>query len=232
MTVLLLPLLISLGFWQVAREQEKLGLERQYEARREQLPQALDTLDTQRDLQYTQVWAEGAPDNAQLFLLDNRIHAGRAGYEVLVPLLTDSGWLVFVNRGWIAQGASRADLPDVSALPARVRVQGSLYQPLGEAFVLAGAELLGNDWPRVVQTLDMALMAEQLDGDWRLFPYSLRLAANEPGVLVRDWPTVNMSSATHRGYAVQWFAMAVALLLLYLYYSTRPDPGLQQSDEP
>src|SRR5690606_411480 len=97
LTVLLLPLLISLGFWQLAREQEKLALEQQYEARREQLPQALDTLDAQRDLQYTQVWAEGEPDNAHLFLLDNRIHAGRAGYEVLVPLLTDSGWLVFIN---------------------------------------------------------------------------------------------------------------------------------------
>ena len=90
--------------------------------------------------------------------------------------------------------------------------------------MLVAAELLGSAWPRVIQTLDMTLMAEQLDGDWRLFPYTLRLAANEPGVLVRDWPAVNMSSATHRGYAVQWFAMATALVLLYLYYSTRPNP--------
>lgn len=230
LTVLLLPLLVSLGFWQLAREQEKLALEELYEARREQSPQALDTLDIQRDLQYTQAWVEGEFDNEHLFLLDNRVHAGRAGYEVLVPLMTDSGWLVFVNRGWVGQGASRADLPVPPALPAQARVQGNLYQPLGEAFVLGGAELIGSGWPRVVQTLDMALMAAQLDGSWRLFPYSLRLAANEPGVLVRDWPTVNMSSTRHRGYAVQWFAMATALVLLYLYYSTRANADLK--DEP
>ena len=221
LTALLLPLLLTLGFWQLSREQEKLAIQAQYDARRGQPPVPLDALDATQDLQYVEAVVSGQADNARTFLLDNRIHEGRAGYEVLVPLQTDSGWLVFVNRGWIAQGASRADLPVPAPLPERVSLRGSIYVPVGGAFVL-GADLVGEGWPRVVQTLDTELMAAQLEreADWRLFPYTLRLAEGENGVLVRDWPVISTSPEKHRGYAVQWFAMALAFVLLYLYYST------------
>ncbi|MDR2212348.1 MAG: SURF1 family protein [Pseudomonadales bacterium] len=222
--LLLLPLLLRLGFWQLAREQEKLALLAVYESRQQQAPAPLETLNPADDLQYRQVRLSGAPDNAHLFLLDNRLYQGRAGYEVLQALRADDGLLVFINRGWVSQGATRADLPEIAPLPARLQVQGSIYVPVGEP-VLLSDELMSAGWPKVIEALQLEEMQRVAELDGTLFPYTLRLAEGAEGALIRAWPLINLSPAMHRGYAVQWFAMALALSLLYLYYSTRPQDG-------
>src|SRR5690606_34163210 len=81
--VLLLPLLLRLGFWQLSREQEKLDLLAVYDSRQQQAPVDLQTLDPAEDLQYRQVEFSGQADNDHVFLLDNRIVGGQVGYEVL-----------------------------------------------------------------------------------------------------------------------------------------------------
>jgi len=34
------------------------------------------------------------------------------------------------------------------------------------------------------------------------------------------WPVVNVSPAKHRGYAVQWFTMAAALIVFFVFRSS------------
>ncbi len=50
-----------------------------------------------------------ATTRAHQFLLDNMTHAGRAGYEVLTPLLLDDGRVLLVNRGWLPLPDGRRD---------------------------------------------------------------------------------------------------------------------------
>ncbi|MGV3592048.1 MAG: SURF1 family protein [Gammaproteobacteria bacterium] len=223
LTALLLPLLLSLGFWQLRREQEKLQLQEQYAAREREAPMPLAALDLDSDLQYRRVEFSGEYDNAHTFLLDNRIHQGQVGFDAITPVLTQSGDVVLVNRGWLPQGATRADLPEPEAIEGLVALQGTVYVPVGSSLVLGATEET-TTWPRVVQTLDPpAMAAASGHAERALFPYSVRLDAGAPGVLVRDWPVISTTPEKHRGYAVQWFAMATMLLGLYLYYSTRPD---------
>jgi cytochrome oxidase assembly protein ShyY1 len=54
----------------------------------------------------------------------------------------------------------------------------------------------------------------------RVFPYPIRIAAGEPGALAVNWLVINVSPDKHRGYAVQWFAMAVALLIFFALRSS------------
>jgi cytochrome oxidase assembly protein ShyY1 len=223
LTALLLPLLLSLGFWQLGREQEKLDLQTLWDARQREAPVQLAALDPADDLQYRLVDMSGTVDNAHVFLLDNRVHQGQPGYDVVVPVTTADAQLVFVNRGWIAQGPSRAQLPPIDAIEGQVMLRGSVYVPMGEPFTLGG-DAVTETWPRVVQTLDPAAMARHAGLDEAaLFPYIVRLADGAPGVYVRDWPVISATPEKHRGYAVQWFAMATMLLGLYLYYSSRAD---------
>ena len=222
LTALLLPLLLSLGFWQLRRAEEKLELQAQYTARQGELPVALERLNPEDDLQYRQVELAGHYDNAHNFLLDNRIHEGRVGYDLITPFLTDTQRVVLVNRGWLPQGATRAELPAFEAIEGTRTVRGTVYVPVGEQFTL-GVLNEGDTWPQVIQALDP--VAAGTRAGYRaanVFPYSVRLADGAPGVLVRDWPVVSMGPERHQGYAVQWFAMALMLLGLYLYYSTRP----------
>ncbi|MEY4640967.1 MAG: hypothetical protein RLZZ227_961 [Pseudomonadota bacterium] len=222
LTLMLLPLLLSLGFWQLRREDEKLAMQANWDARERETPVALGMLPVAGDLQYRQVELSGTVDNERIFLLDNRVHLGQAGYDVVVPVTTDDNQLVFVNRGWIAQGASRQQLPVIAPIQGPVRLRGTVYVPVGEPFVLGG-DVVAEGWPKVVQTLEPAAMAQQLGAGSLYFPYVIRLAEAAPGVLVRDWPVITTTPEKHRGYAVQWFAMTAMLLGLYLYYSIRGD---------
>jgi surfeit locus 1 family protein len=222
LTGLLLPLLLSLGFWQLQRAQEKLELQEQYSARQNEAPVSLEQLSPDDDLQYRQVELTGRYDNAHNFLLDNRIHQGRAGYDLITPFITEAQRVVLVNRGWLAQGPTRAQLPPVAAIEGDVTVRGSVYVPVGMPLVL-GSITPDEGWPQVIQTLEPGAAGVAAGhGAADVFPYSVRLAEGAPGVLVRDWPVISMTPERHHGYAVQWFAMAAMLLGLYLFYSTRP----------
>ena len=229
-TLLLFPVLISLGFWQLSREQEKLALQSLYEIRQNTHAQDLVSLNTADDLQYMPVSFRGSYDNEHSFLLDNKTYQGRAGFEVLSPFYTDQGDLLIINRGWIAQNAYRDILPGIDEVNGTVEVRGAVYVPVGEQFML-GAEESNDSWPRIIQSLNPEYMFSVLGRTTDIFPYSVRLAAFQPGVYVRNWPVISTTPEKHRGYAVQWFTMAAVLLFLYAFVSTRSETAIGKNGE-
>ena len=221
--VIALPLLLRLGFWQLERGEEKQQLQQQYEAQEQMLPVELSSLnasvEAESRLKYQRVSLNGQFDNQHSILLDNRIYGGVVGYEVLSPFITESGLVVLVNRGWIAGYADRKQLPSLPAIESTVRVLGKVHVPLGKVVTLA-SDQWSEQWPLVVQWEDIPRIASLLD--LSLFPYSVRLEAGAIGALTVDWPAVNTQPEKHWGYAVQWFLMAAALLIFWLYSSIRP----------
>lgn len=231
LTAVLLPLMISLGFWQLRRGDEKDAIQRVFDLRVRERPVNLAELETDTDLQYKQVALVGHFDNAHVFLLDNRVYQGRPGFEVIVPFVTSDERVVMVNRGWVAMGPSRTELPQITAIEGEQHLRGAVYQAVGQAVTL-GTLQESQTWPRVIETLDVTEMAAMAGVSARnVFPHSVRLGEGETGVLIRYWPVISMSPEKHRGYAVQWFAMSLALLLLYLYYSTKPQQHSDASED-
>jgi cytochrome oxidase assembly protein ShyY1 len=57
-------------------------------------------------------------------------------------------------------------------------------------------------------------------GDGRAFPYPVNIDAGEPGALAVNWQAVNVSPEKHRAYAVQWFTMALVLLVFFVVRSS------------
>jgi surfeit locus 1 family protein len=218
--VLLLPVLISLGLWQLDREQEKQQMQARYERRAQEAPTPLSQIDWRdNDLGWVQVIASGRYDTKRQFLLDNRIHESRVGYEVITPLATDTG-LLLVNRGWIAQGATRQDLPALPLTDDEVSINAVIYVPSGDVMMLgSGVEPGTGAWPEVIQRIDLELMSEMLGES--VLPYSVRLQSGAPGLLQANWQAINMQPETHRAYAVQWFIMALVLMVLYVMFSFR-----------
>lgn len=223
LVLVLLPIMLRLGFWQLAREAEKEQLQAVYTERQQQPAVPLETLDASGELQYLQVLLVGEYDSAHVFLLDNKIFQGQVGFEVIQPFTTDSGLVVFVNRGWLAQAGDRSVLPQVDAIEGKVALHGSVYVPVGEQLILGDIQP-GTQWPKIVQSLEIDEFAQLtgLTANTTLFPYSIRLGEGATGVLERNWSVISTTPEKHRGYAVQWFAMAIALILLYLHYSFRP----------
>lgn len=217
-TLLFAPLLYWLGTWQLEREQEKILLQQEYEAKQSAAPINVDSIDWNRtDLAFTTVQADGEFDNTHSFLLDNRVYEGKVGYELLSPFRTDSGLELLINRGWIAQGPTRTALPAIREITGRARIQGSIYVPLDETFLLGDEEEMGaNPGPWVVQDIDIGRIATKLDAG--LAPYTVRLSPGSAGLEQANWQAINMLPEKHRAYAVQWFAMLTALIGMFIYF--------------
>jgi len=208
-------LFTSLGVWQLERAEEKRALEATYARRAEAPPVPFAEVDGARpDLEGRRVEATGTFDAQHQFLLDNVTRRGVAGYHVLTPLRLGDG-AVLVNRGWVPAGPRRSRLPSVPAREGREQVAGTLAVP-AERFLLgpAGYEASGK-WPRVVQAVRPARMAAALG--YPLRSYLIRLDPGQPGGFVREWrPHLGLSPARHQGYAVQWFALALTVLVVYV----------------
>jgi surfeit locus 1 family protein len=218
-TACLLPIFMGLGAWQLQRAAEKADIKLRFEQRQLEAPRSLASVrGSAETLAYRRVLLEGEFIEGRDFLLDNRMYQGRYGFEVLTPVrLKESQRQVLVNRGWIAGDPARRELPDIPPLVGPAQLVGSIYVPPGDPYTL-GDIAADRAWPRQLLALDVAAMANMLDAI--LYPYSIRLDADSPGALLVDWPVVNVSPEKHQAYAVQWFSMAAALLLLYLWRSS------------
>ncbi len=229
--VLLMPVLLRFGFWQIERAEEKKQLEQEYHERMLARPISLHKALLLTDRAYVQVFLTGEFDNERTVLLDNKIYQGQVGYEVISPFelsepvsmqspgkadtIIDYVW---INRGWISLGGSREQLPPVPPVLSRQRIVAGIDIPPGEAFVLAEEPYRGV-WPEVVQAVDLERMSARYREDTGVesAPFMLRLVGGSPGLLQMIWHPINMSPAKHLGYALQWFSMALALTILYVY---------------
>ncbi|MEX1664141.1 SURF1 family protein [Zhongshania arctica] len=211
--ILILPVLVSLGFWQLQRADQKKVLLADFEERRLLPALSITTLDNYPN--YRPVYASGEFDASRYWLLDNRIFRGRFGYEIMAVFNLSDGGALLVNRGWIAGDASRRTLPAVSIPEGVVTITGELYRSEEKNFSL-GTEL-HTTWPRRQQWLDIDTERKEFP---EILPVSLRLDASSVGALQTERLVVNVSPAKHTGYAVQWFAMALALAIIFIFRNT------------
>jgi cytochrome oxidase assembly protein ShyY1 len=223
-SVLLLPILVGLGLWQLQRADEKAVINAQWELKRHQNPVPLQSLDSTNVelLEYLPVQLSGQFLPGKYFLLDNRIHRGNFGNEVLgVFKLKDGGKIVLVNRGWIAADPSRRQTPVIPGVDGPVTITGYVYVSQGKPYLLADVALKAG-WPKRIQAVEMDKLGAAIEQEQgvELFPYPVRIDPDSAAALTVDWHLVNVSPEKHTGYAVQWFTMAAALFILFILRST------------
>ncbi len=216
-TLLVCAIFARLGLWQLNRAAEKSTMmEQANSAAATAVSTQLDNIDLQRDT-YRRFRLDGQYEQGRQFLLDNRIHDGRAGFEVLAMfrLDGDDGY-VLVNRGWIAGGATRSEKPAVALAEARASVSTLLTQP-STGFALGPALQEGDsEWPRLLQFVDYNAITSA-SGLPLKFSAVFVAEANQPGALEYNFQPVANGPEKHYAYAFQWFAMLLALVVIYVY---------------
>jgi len=217
---LMTPLLLSLGFWQLQRAEEKQQLiDKQAQGETEQLSEVDDVVsrgDQAIDWSYRTVSVSGHYSLNEHLLLDNRTRDGVVGYEVISLFQTDDGKTLLVNRGWIKAPPFRDQLPTITSdfveTLVSVTIQGSIYFPDSRVFTLS-EEAVPQGWPKRIQKLDINALSRKLGED--IYPFTVRLSDdNQPGALQTGWKVLQMSPDKHFGYAVQWFSLALVLVVM------------------
>lgn len=218
-TLVFLILLISLGFWQLDRARQKQAILDKYHAGTDATVIRIDVGSIAAPgVAYQTAEVQGHFDNRQQFLLDNRTHEGLAGYHVITPFLVSRDTAILVDRGWISLGESRDRLPEIPVDVAGRKISGTL-KPVPEKVFMLGKEESWQSWPYRVLHINIDSFSEQLG--YRLSPYVLLLNPDESDGYVRDWQPMKFGPERNVGYAVQWFSLAAALLLIYFFVNTR-----------
>jgi len=223
--VLLLPLLVGLGVWQLQRAGEKEGVLAAFERQLEQPAITWQESNLDSPSIYTLVELQGIYMPMD-WLLDNQVYQGRFGYRVFTPFCT-STFCVLVDRGWVAGNLDRQQLPKMTRPELPVQINGRVDE-------LHENPMVGQDEPQQaspfrVQQINLAKIAVGLQ--LPLLGRILRLSPEQPGVYTKNWQPVITGPEKHYGYAVQWFCMATVLLGLALWLQFRSgNKQLSQAD--
>jgi surfeit locus 1 family protein len=224
LTAALLGAFVSLGWWQLGRASEKQAVIDSF-ARGTQTSAVLDDgLSVEEMPRFQHVTTRGRYDFQRQILLDNMpSQAGKPGFRVLTPLVREGhDRLLLVDRGWLPLGSSRAELPVVAVSPEPRTVAGRL-DALPQPGVRVGTAGVEGDvsWPRVLnfprqQDVEQALRA----------PVESRILLLDPAApdgYERVWrPALRFGPERHLGYAIQWFALALAAAVGFVALSLRP----------
>lgn len=218
-----LALLLALGTWQLDRRQWKHDLIARVSERAASAPVALPaagrwpSLDL-GDWEYRPVTTAGRFDHtaeSYVFttLSEPRGPLGGPGYWVLTPLRLETGGVVLVNRGFV---------PEARRDPA-TRPQGQVEGMQQIEGLVRLAEVPGLFTPdpdpatRTWYARDIGSITRSLGLD-DAAPFVIDAAESPPGGLPQAGETRLSFRDDHLSYALTWYGLAVALVVVYLAY--------------
>jgi len=218
----LVTAMVSAGFWQLSRLQEKRDRNERVAARTAEAPVDVKGLAAPGDfgaadgLEFRRVTATGTYLADHEVLVRSRSLEGSPGSWVLTPLALDDGTAVVVNRGWIPNNGELHEVPETSRAPrGRVDVTG----------LVRLTETRGSFGPRDPATgkltdlarADIARLDQQVDGD--LLPLWVQMVTQDPPPDLdhepAPVPVPTMDEGPHFSYAVQWFIFSTVAVVGY-----------------
>jgi cytochrome oxidase assembly protein ShyY1 len=211
---------VSAGQWQSGRALEKDAVESSHAERRDGAevdigsgPIDAAAIDGRR------VVARGEFIDASTVYWDNRFAGRVSGMAVVTPLRIKGGdTVVLVDRGVVAPGAERTRPPRIAAPSGMVEVRGRAYIAPRRTMELAANADTGDLWQNLTPEKFAQRRAMKVHG------FMLRESGTAAPGLVRG-PDVlpqaegGMTAAKHRGYAFQWYSLALVAALLLLFFT-------------
>jgi surfeit locus 1 family protein len=222
--LVMLPVLLALGAWQLQRGAEKSDLYREFEQAqamhaRDVTGFALVAFDELP--RHERVRLRGRYLNDRQVLLDNMPRDGRPGHHVLTPFQPDrADYLLIVDRGW-RPGLAQDAVSGIDVDEAVREIEGMLAPFPRPALRLAGMPPPAG-WPKVMQFPEADAFANVLQRP--VAESRLLLAEGATDGFARGWQAPGIPPERHYAYAFQWFALAAALIVIF-FVMARPRVG-------
>jgi surfeit locus 1 family protein len=215
---------IVLGFWQIDRADQKNVLNSNYTDRQQEAIIVLDknnVIDEKSSLLWRKVEFEGSFINKQNIILDNQIFNQIAGFNIITPFkIRGSDSLVLINRGWHPNLKNRETLPIINEISDERILQGHIA-----SFPVSGIKLGKNN----IETLNSQIFRfQRLDAaelnyffSAKIMPYMIYLDPIIDKELYGNFKLPAPDSQKNYGYAFQWFAFAITLLIIFIRLSMK-----------
>lgn len=216
-TVLLVALGIALGNWQQGRAAQKMALRDRLAQRSSEAPLELGPVITPLEpLEFRRVRVTGEFVASWPVFIDNRSFQGRNGFYLLMPFkITGSDTHVLVARGWLpADPTVHTRLPSYPTPQGQVTIEGVVTGSIGHVLQLGTA--MAPTPNAMVQNLEPGAFAQASGLKVQPFFVEQTGPQEQGGALVRDWPAPSTGIEKHKGYAFQWYALAVMAFLFFV----------------
>lgn len=215
-TVLLVALGLSLSYWQTQRAHQKEIIEAKLQEKKSvpaiDLPVSVDI----PQMEYTRVKLTGKFVKDWPIYLDNRPMNGRVGMVVLMPFKVDgdpSTKYIFVARGWVPRNAQdRRAIKPYETSSEQIQIEGLLKASSGHVLELGKSTAIQPG--EIVQNLDLDAFTRA--SNLPVQSFIVEQTNNAQDGLERDWPRASTGSERNRGYAFQWFALAIMAIIFFI----------------
>ncbi|MBD3833443.1 MAG: SURF1 family protein [Brevundimonas sp.] len=198
----------ALGVWQVQRLAWKQELIRQVDARIHAAPVAAPAPDqtiTRQADQYRRVVVSGRFDHQKEALVKAVTDLG-PGYWVMTPLVTDRGFTVLINRGFVPSERQKPANRAAAQVEGETTVVGLLRLTEPDGGFLRANDPAGDRW----FSRDVAGIAKARGLSSPVAPYFIDADATpNPGGWPRGGLTVVRFANSHLIYALTWFGLAL-----------------------
>ena len=210
--IIFVPITISLGLWQIERANEKKVIISNYDKLLVSTPIALQK---EQPLENWQpIETVGAYQDLVVYE-DNAINSGKAGFKVYHLFQNGDGTFIFVHRGFIERNLIKNNLPRIDTPVGKKNIKGTTLFKQNNTFV----KNIEESDIRIIQEFNTSVLIERFPilKDRYLHPFLFNLDVRDADKFQPIEKPVNMTATKHIGYAIQWFGLCAALIILTIY---------------
>ena len=210
--IIFVPITISLGLWQIERANEKKVIISNYDKLLVSTPIALQK---EQPLENWQpIETVGAYQDLVVYE-DNAINSGKAGFKVYHLFQNGDGTFIFVHRGFIERNLIKNNLPRIDTPVGKKNILGTTLFKQNNTFV----KNIEESDIRIIQEFNTSVLIERFPilKDRYLHPFLFNLDVRDADKFQPIEKPVNMTATKHIGYAIQWFGLCAALIILTIY---------------
>ena len=210
--IIFVPITISLGMWQIERANEKKLIIANYDKLLVSAPIALQK--NQMLNNWQPIETTGTYEDTIVYE-DNAINNGKAGFKVYHLFRNDDGTFIFIHRGFIERNLIKNNLPEVEIPAEKKSIYGTTLFKQNNAFV----KNIEESDSRIIQEFNASLLIDKYPmlKDKYLHPFLFNLDIRDVNKYQPIEKPVNMTASKHIGYAIQWFGLCAALIILTIY---------------
>ncbi len=210
--IIFVPITISLGMWQIERANEKKLIIANYDKLLVSAPIALQK--NQMLNNWQPIETTGTYEDTIVYE-DNAINNGKAGFKVYHLFRNDDGTFIFIHRGFIERNLIKNNLPEVEIPTEKKLIYGTTLFKQNNTFV----KNIEESDSRIIQEFNASLLIDKYPmlKDKYLHPFLFNLDIRDVNKYQPIEKPVNMTASKHIGYAIQWFGLCAALIILTIY---------------
>ncbi len=168
------------------------------------------------DFDFRRVRLEGRFAHDSELQLYGRSHQGVAGIHVLTPLIRPQGPAVLVDRGWVPLALRHAASRPEGQIPGSVSLSGIARVHFPRGPFTPDNDDAGNTW----FVVDLAAMARQVRLELAPLLVEVEAGPNADSLPLGGLGRHQLAD-NHRRYALTWYALAVALVVIFTLFRRR-----------